>query len=171
MNLRTENAQLKFLSHADFQEVLQLFHEPGTFQFIQHLENKTNEEYVSVLNNRLEQLKVNSGYHWVARSNQTQEFIGVLNLSRIPDTNKTQLGFQLSRNYWNKGLGLELAKGILDAGTNVLGYHTLYGICHQENIASRKILQRLNFRPDKDNFLLQPNIEIFQYIHELISSP
>ena len=163
MNLKTKRAGLKFLTEADFLDVLHLFHEPGTFDYIEHLKNKSDEAYVTILRDRLEQICLKTGFHWVARTLVDHQFIGVLNLSTIRGTDKTQLGFQLSRNYWNKGLGFELAKAILIAGTAQLGFTTIYGVFHKENAASRKILHRLDFAPAPFDFLNEKDIEIFQY--------
>ncbi len=162
MNLKTKTAGLKFLTEADFPDVLGLFQEPGTFDYIEHLKNKTDEAYVDILMDRLEQNRMKTGFHWVARTLVDKKFIGVLNLSQIRGTDKMQLGFQLSKDYWNKGLGFELAKAIIEAGTAQLGLKTIYGVFHKENIASKKILQRLQFQP-AENFLHEDNIEILQF--------
>lgn len=162
MNLSTKTAELKFLTEADFQDMLQLFHEPGTFDYIEHLKNKSDEEYVSILKERLEQIRLKAGYHWVARTIQDNKLIGVLNLSVIRGTDKIQLGFQLSRNFWNQGLGFELANAVLQQGSK-LGYGTIYGVFHKQNVASRKILQQLHFTISDIDFLQEKDIEIFEF--------
>jgi RimJ/RimL family protein N-acetyltransferase len=163
MELSTERALLTLLTEEDFPAVLDLFHEPETFNFIQHLQNKSDEQYVSILNKRLDQIQEGTGFHWVARTLDSRELIGVLNLSIVPTSDKTQLGFQLSKRYWNQGFGLELARAVRDTAVLSLGHTVIYGIVDRNNVASKKILKKLNFQPSIESFLIEKDIEIHQY--------
>jgi len=161
--LNSRRAVLNLITRHDFVDILDLFHEPETFEFISHLKNKTDEEYQNILEDRLRQVEGGTGYHWTARSAETGQLIGVLNLSRLSATEKVQLGFQLRKAYWNQGYGFELAEAVLKDALGRCGYTRIYGICEKTNIASARILRRLNFQPTAEQ--LFPNEDLLILVH------
>ena len=151
------------LTKDDFPDMLAMFNEPETAVYIKHLENLSRIEYEFILNNRLVQLENKAGYHWTARLKSSNEFIGALNLSPIPTTEMMQIGFQLQTKYWNQGFAFELAKKVLEFGIHEIGLKTIYGVFEKENIASRKVLEKLGFAVDEDKIHLEGQVEIYKY--------
>lgn len=151
------------LTKDDFSDMLAMFNEPETAFYIKHLQNLSQVEYESILNNRLTQLANKVGYHWTAKLKSSNEFIGALNLSPIPNTTMMQIGFQFRTKYWNQGFACELAKKVLEFGIQEIGLQTIYGVFEKENIASRKVLEKLGFAVDENKIHLEGPVEIYRY--------
>jgi ribosomal-protein-alanine N-acetyltransferase len=146
--LQTRRAQLTLLDTSDFGEILDLFQEPDTFQFIPHLQNKTPEEYRSVLANRINQIASGLALHFTARTSDG-ELIGVLNYSPITDTTRMQLGFQIRIKFHGQGYATELAQGVIQHLRNSKKEGLVYGVCSLDHTASATVLQRVGFQLDE----------------------
>lgn len=67
--------------------------------------------------------------------------LGHINEPKIP----TELGFMLSKKYWNKGYMSEVLKAILEYGFEELGLHRIQGWTHSDNIISSRLLLNNGF--------------------------
>lgn len=81
----------------------------------------------------------------------TSKFIGWCGLKFNPAKNEFDIGFRFFRNYWNKGFATETAKRCLDYGFKELGVTRIVGRAMKENIASIKVLEKLEMT-FKDTF-------------------
>ena len=162
--METLRTKLTLLKIEDFPEVLTMFHEPDTTNYIKHLQNLSTQEYETILGNRLAQIENKIGCHWTARLRTTNEFIGALNLSPIPNTEMIQIGFQLRTKYWNQGFASELAKKLIGFGIREMKLKTIYGVFEKENVASRKVLEKLGFGVTSNRIHLDETIEVYQCI-------
>lgn len=58
-----------------------------------------------------------------------------------------ELGFRLLPQFWGVGLATEAASACDHHAFTVLGFRCYLGFSHPENVASRKVLERLRMRP------------------------
>lgn len=87
------------------------------------------------------------GYGWWAvEPNGKDELIGWSGLQYLPETDEIEIGYLLSKPYWGKGLATESAFAGLDYGFNTLNISEIVGIVHPENIASRRVLEKLGLK-------------------------
>lgn len=161
--METARTKLTLLAREDFPDVMQMFNDPETTTYIKHLQNLSGAESETILNNRLTQVENKTGYHWTARLKSTNDFIGALNLSPIPNTEMMQIGFQLATKYWNRGFASELAKKVLEFGIHEAGLKIIYGVFEKENVGSRKVLERLGFSVDKKSALEEKGVEVYRF--------
>jgi RimJ/RimL family protein N-acetyltransferase len=56
-----------------------------------------------------------------------------------------ELGFHLRPEFWGKGIALEAAHGVMKYGFYALGATELFAGHHPENMASKKVLEKLGF--------------------------
>jgi RimJ/RimL family protein N-acetyltransferase len=56
------------------------------------------------------------------------------------------IGFCLNRNYWGKGYATEAATGLLGFGFEELNLHRIYAICDPENVASKRVLEKIGMK-------------------------
>jgi ribosomal-protein-alanine N-acetyltransferase len=163
--MQTDRTKLSLLTHDDFKEILEMYEEPDTFKYIAPLRNKSHSEYLNFLESRIAQIKDKIGYHWVVRSLNTNEFIGLINLNPIRDSERMQVGFQLKRKFWSQGYATELTGFMLDFGFHHLGLKELYGVFSRENIASARIFEKLGFYFEESKLLegQEVPIEIWKY--------
>ena len=143
--MQTERTILKTLSKADFSDVLKMYSEPDTFKYIVPARDKSRDWYLQFLESRIDQVKNGIGYHWVVRSNEHNEFIGLMNLNPIGNTARIQVGFQLKRKFWNQGYASELTHTVLEFGFTEAKLKTIYGVFNTDNLASARIFRKFGF--------------------------
>jgi len=55
---------------------------------------------------------------------------------------RAELGYCIRRDMWGKGIGTEVAGGLIKFGFNELGLHRIEAKCDPENTASYRIMER-----------------------------
>jgi ribosomal-protein-alanine N-acetyltransferase len=145
MDIITPRTVLSFISENDYEEVLGLYHEPDTFRFIPHLEGWSEEKYIDLLNRKIEENKAGIGYYWIARNKENGKLVGAMNVNKMRLFDKMQIGFQISRKFWNQGYGSELCQAVLKHIIEDKKYPEIYAVFELKNSASRRILEKCGF--------------------------
>jgi ribosomal-protein-alanine N-acetyltransferase len=106
------------------------------------------------------------GYGWWAvELKKSGELIGWCGLNHLPDTDEIEVLYLIGEDHWGKGLATEAAFSTVEYAFEVAGLETLVGIVHPENIASRRVLEKIGmtykgrakyFGIEVDTFLLEP---------------
>ena len=96
--------------------------------------------------------------------------IGCVGLLIHPDGNhwwgdgSAELGYWIAEEYWGKGYATEAGKVLIKRAFNDLGIKRIYATYRCENIASRRVLEKLGFKYytqlNNVNYLNQPFREI-----------
>ena len=80
----------------------------------------------------------------------TSEFIGFAGLKYMDEFEDVDLGYRLVRQYWGKGIATEASRPCLDYGFGDLGLERIIALAHAENVASIRVMQKLNFKFEKN---------------------
>lgn len=80
------------------------------------------------------------------------KFIGFTGLKYLEDMDEVDLGYRFMKKYWGKGIATESAKACLNLAFETLGLGKLIAMVLPENIASIRVLEKLNFEYGKDIF-------------------
>jgi len=75
-----------------------------------------------------------------------------------------ELGFHLRPKFWGQGLAPEAARAVIDFAFKTIGAKGLSAGHHPENVASKKVLEKLGFRYTHDEFFDVLGIEIPYYL-------
>lgn len=89
------------------------------------------------------------------------EMIG-LSLFLTNDDNEKELGYRFRTNYWGKGYGTEIAKGILDFYFNILNVKKVAADVNTDNLGSARILGKF-MKPVKEFFNEDRNCNVRRY--------
>lgn len=95
----------------------------------------------------------NKGYEdgWIIRfaiaDKVTDEIIGTIFLSEFVGK-RAEIGYELSEEYWCRGIMSEAVQEVLSIGFNQLGLSRIQAIVSDENIASKKLLTKFNFKEE-----------------------
>lgn len=92
------------------------------------------------------------------------EMIGLC-LFLTNDENDKELGYRFRSNYWGKGYGTEIARGMIDYYFNRLNVEKVAADVNIENIGSVKILEKF-MKPVKEFFNQERNCTVRRYIIE-----
>ncbi|HEY8365078.1 MAG TPA: GNAT family protein [Haloplasmataceae bacterium] len=77
----------------------------------------------------------------------TNQIIGTIFLCNF-EGKRAEVGYELSEDYWNKGIMSEALKEVLNLGFNQLGLTRIQAFTCQENIPSRNLLKKFHFREE-----------------------
>ncbi|MFJ3390385.1 MULTISPECIES: GNAT family N-acetyltransferase [unclassified Lysinibacillus] len=61
---------------------------------------------------------------------------------------RAEIGYELSEDYWHRGIMSEAVKAVLSIGFDQLGLVRIQAIVTEENIASKKLLSKFNFKEE-----------------------
>ena len=88
------------------------------------------------------------GYGWWAVEHRADRtFIGFVGLSHhrwYPD--EVEIGWRLDPAYWRRGLATEAAAAVLNEGFGPLRLSRIISIIHRDNIASRRVAEKIGLR-------------------------
>jgi len=88
---------------------------------------------------------------WVVIEKATGDFVGWTGHKRFTDTvNKhtghIDFGYRQAKRFWGKGYATEAGKAALHYGIDQLGLTDLYAMTDVDNLASRRVLEKLGFK-------------------------
>jgi RimJ/RimL family protein N-acetyltransferase len=115
---------------------------------------ETREETVAVIG-RVKQRWTEFGYSWWSFIDKDSGLIigaGALqNLRREATAHPDpacplEIGWRLRRDYWNRGLATEAAHAIAGFAFNTIQAEEVYAVCHPDNVASARVMQRLGMQ-------------------------
>ena len=115
--------------------------------------HKSKDKSLEILKMFIEEKKV---FAIVLKENQKViGSIGIEELSEELDKDLDnlvgrELGYVLNKDYWNKGIMKEAISKVVDYCFNTLKLHFLMASYFNHNIASKKVLENLNFKFYKD---------------------
>jgi len=80
---------------------------------------------------------------WAVTERITGQFIGQGGLNYLDETGEVEVDYALARAYWGRGIATEVARASLRFGFEHLGLERIIGLAVPENIASRRVLERI----------------------------
>ena len=84
------------------------------------------------------------------------EFVGCCGLRPYPSAEPAgtvyELGFHLRPQFWGRGLAMEAARAVIHHAFEALQATSLFAGHHPDNAASARLLEKLGFRYDHDDF-------------------
>ncbi len=98
--------------------------------------------------------------YWPMFIPEFDEFVGCCGLRPCPDGDRVyELGFHLRPLFWGCGLAKEAADAVIAHAFDVLGATSLFAGHHPQNASSARLLERLGFRYDRDEFYAPTGLE------------
>lgn len=95
----------------------------------------------------------NKGYDqgWIIRfaiaDKETDEIIGTIFLSEF-EGKRAEIGYELSEDYWRRGIMSEAIYEVLSLGFNQLGLVRIQAFVCAENVASAEVLKKFKFKEE-----------------------
>ena len=93
-----------------------------------------------------------NAYQWAIVDRETDEVIGSISLyefHRRGMRHQCELGYCLSKHYWNKGLMTEAASRVLEFAFKEIGVDSVIAKHDVRNVASGRVMQKLGMTHDK----------------------
>lgn len=144
--LYTDRAVLKPFSAEHIPNIMGMFHEPESNRFIKPLLGKSDDFYLEKLAANLTKNKQMLQY-WSVYHAASNDFVGTLNLNEFEGQRIVQLGLHLTRKFWNQGYGFELCVPLLKYGFEERKLSAIHWVIESEHNVSRKLANKLGFKP------------------------
>ncbi|MDM5250794.1 MULTISPECIES: GNAT family protein [unclassified Lysinibacillus] len=145
--VQTERIKLRKLKSEDAPTLFNYYSNENVYRYLDWNGPETLERSYEVIN------AWNEGYDegWIIRfaiaNKVTDEIIGTIFLSEFAGK-RAEIGYELSEEYWHRGIMSEVIKEVLSIGFNQLGLVRIQAIVTEENIASKKLLTKFNFKEE-----------------------
>ena len=107
------------------------------------------------LNSKLEEYNLPNTYIWGIELIDTKELIGMIDVVNIIDGVTPEIGYVLSKKYWNKGIMTEACTKVIDYLLNEIHFKDIIICADVRNIGSNKVITNVGGK-----FLYTRNFEL-----------
>jgi [ribosomal protein S5]-alanine N-acetyltransferase len=145
--LETKNLILRETHLSDASAIFEIFNDDRVTQF-HDLDTATRIEQVKFLiERRRDRFQKQEGIRWGIAKKQNDIIIGSCGY-RMENNFRGALGYELASAYWRKGIMNEALEAIIDWGFERLQFNRIEAMVMLDNIASKKLLEKLAFREE-----------------------
>jgi len=144
--LTTPHLALRAFTREDVDPMFRLMGEPDVLRYFPPAPPLTRER-VERMVGRLLRHWDELGYGlWAVEARSGGALMGRCGLQRIPETEEVEIDFLLGKPFWGHGFATEAASAGLDYARTALVAPRIVGIVHPENLASRRVLEKIGMR-------------------------
>lgn len=86
---------------------------------------------------------------WAVNILGNSDFIGAASLGESKGMDELHIGYRLKEEYWGMGYATEIAKGLVQYAFEDLGIPKLGATTNLDNLASKKVLNKVGFEEQK----------------------
>jgi [ribosomal protein S5]-alanine N-acetyltransferase len=80
---------------------------------------------------------------WVIVLREVDCVVGTISFNQLDRKNSNgQLGYEVAREQWGKGIGTEAVRAVLNYGFGTMGLNRIAGYCWEGNVASRRVMEK-----------------------------
>lgn len=165
--MRTERLTLARLSFDDVDFIFELLNEPTFKRYIGDKGINTKDDALTYLTDVPLHQYENHGYGLyrvgVGEDDAAAGICGLVSRAEFPDPD---LGFAFLSAYWGKGYAFESSRAVLADGRDSYGLRRIIAMADEENVASTRLLDKLDFRFEEMVTMPGETQEIRQYAIE-----
>ena len=124
------------------------------------------ERIVRFHESTLHQWRVNGFGPWAALDRVTGEFIGRLGLDHLddwPGPDKIEVGFELHKPWWGRGLATEGALAALDFGFETHGLQRIISVTAAAHARARRVMEKAGLTYRETRYWMSPDVPVVMY--------
>ncbi len=148
--LHTKRLTLRQIIHEDARDIFAYASDYEVTKYTAWNRHEKIENSLDFINFTLEKYKTENHYDWAIILKENKKLIGT---GGFPDFNNYfhfgEMGYNISRDYWNNGYATEAVMEILTFGFNNLNLVRIQATCRIENAASERVLQKAGMSFEK----------------------
>jgi ribosomal-protein-alanine N-acetyltransferase len=148
MELITERLILREFKEDDWPDVLAYQSDPRYLRYYEWTE-RTPEAVQAFVQMFLDQQREQprTRFQLAAILKSTHQLIGNCGIRmRSADAREGDIGYELSPDYWGRGLATEAARAMVQFGFTDLRLHRIWSWCIADNVGSARVLEKLGMR-------------------------
>lgn len=148
--LETEHLVFRPLTLDDLDSLTILYADPEVMRFLGG--PRSRDEVQRVLNRYIREYQIYGHSFFATILKSDGRFIGQCGLlhQEVEEQQEIELGYVLSRPYWQHGLAVEGVQALKDYGLQQLGFPRVVSLIPPENRASIHIAEKVGMRYERD---------------------
>jgi ribosomal-protein-alanine N-acetyltransferase len=111
---------------------------------------RTREETESALVAAIEHWQRHEFGLWIVEERNEGRFLGRCGLRYFQDTPEVELSYAFGKSAWGRGIASEATAASVKFGFQQLGLERIVAIAIPENVGSRRVLEKLGMRYEKN---------------------
>jgi RimJ/RimL family protein N-acetyltransferase len=144
--IETLRLQLRHCTFADADDLARIRGDAEVMRFIGDRKPQSKEKVGELLREIIVHWQKHNFGRWAVINKADNQFIGICGFNYLNHTEEIEIGYLLAKSAWGKGLATEAAKACLRYGFEELQLEQIVAVAFPENIASRKVMEKLNMR-------------------------
>ena len=142
--LVTRRLILRKMAPEDLQDLFAYASDPEVTRHLRWGPHQTETETKAYLDQVLLEYQTGQDGPWGMEFRDTGRLIGSIHLMALSSQHrKAEVGFALSRTYWNRGLATEALRRVLAHSFETVGLNRLEALCLVENHAAKRVLEKV----------------------------
>lgn len=138
----TNRLILRNWTEKDYYPYYKIVSNPNVMKYIRDGKINNFKEASLYINKNLDSINNKGWGRFALELKETGELIGFCGFADY--NGEIDFGWRLDEKYWGRGLGSESASEVLNLGINKFKFNNIKCIVYEKNIASLKIIKKLN---------------------------
>lgn len=165
-DIETLRLRLRHFTPNDADELHRIYSNPELFKYMSNEKPLLWEQTRTVINSIIESWQHYNFGVWALVDKRNQKLIGHCGLKYLENTLEVQIGYLLLKRYWGKGLATEAALASLKYGFEVMKLPKIVAVAKPENIASRRVMEKVGMKYEKDAYYYNNNVVYYSISRE-----
>ncbi|WLD92744.1 GNAT family N-acetyltransferase [Alkalihalobacillus sp. AL-G] len=145
--LYTERLVLREITQDDLEAIFMIFSNPDVLTYYGMDPIKSKEEVGDLIQKYRVGFEHGTVYRWAIVREEDNAFLGTCGYHNWHHRYfRSEIGYELSPDYWGMGYMQEAARAILDYGYSELGMHRIGALISPQNKSSIRLVERLGFK-------------------------
>jgi [ribosomal protein S5]-alanine N-acetyltransferase len=146
--LTTVRMTLTDITDADFSAAYDADRDPLVLRYIGDGTGETRsfEDFCTHFRSRIESWMSPICRMWVMRPLGSNDFLGLVFLKPVKDTQYVEVGYRMPQAHWGKGYATEAARAAIRYGFDVGNLNEITAVTHPDNAASQRVLSKCGLK-------------------------
>jgi len=144
--ITTPRLILRAFTAEDTDSLQRILGEEGVLRYFPKSDPPPRDKVQAMIARQLKHWEERGYGLWAVESRPTGELLGRCGLQYLPETDETEVDFILGKKFWGQGLATEAGRASVRYGFEELPLASIVGIVHPENLASRRVLEKLGMK-------------------------
>lgn len=145
--LESDRLILRELCEDDIEDIFEYASDPEVSTYLPWNTHKSIDESKDFLKMSHKSFQTADNIDWGIELKNEGKLIGAISIRKWNDDNRCgDIGYVLSRKYWNKGITTEALKTVIKFGFENLNANRLEAHCDENNTASYRVMEKVGMK-------------------------
>lgn len=159
--IETDRLILRPFTSNDLDALASIGSDPDVMHYIGDGKPQSREQTEQRLNAIIEHHSRHGFGLWAAVDKSSGDLMGFCGLQLLDNTSEVEVGYRLAKRFWGMGLASEAAMASLRYGFEDLGLDRIVAVVHPENIASRRVIEKIGLKYVKDAWFYNKKLKYY----------